>query len=142
MRGLRILTLVVGLGVALGAGAVVSQARAWPIMCTFFSSGVSCGHAVAAHPATLSEGADGRTVLLHLRWEHWGQSTAIASGVLREDTGPAGVHHYQYAPVGVTVSGLRQCARRWTYATVVIASPASGSATYHGCTPRLVSAFP
>jgi hypothetical protein len=112
----------------------IAQATPAVVVCTSLASLIPCP-AFSSHPSQISLGSDGRTQLLDLRWTGWGRSSTSGSGVLREDTGPAGRPEYQRRRAAVTLSRVQQCDGHRAYTNVRVET-AEGDSEYRGCLPR------
>jgi hypothetical protein len=103
-------------------------------LCTYLAAGVRCP-SFQVHPSRVVFGADGRVVLVDLKWRHWEARTADAVGKLRQDSGAAGHPHYSYSPARVAVSDIGMCEGRRAYRAMTL--HANGlTSTFGVCTPR------
>ena len=111
--------------VALGASRVA--------LCTT-GDGDHC-YGWAAHPARLVFGADGRLEFLKLKWSGWGKAKTSATGVRRDDGGPAGHPQYIYHRVTMTASRIGYCGAHRAYTRLVIRSPGLPNDVENACHP-------
>lgn len=128
-----------GIAGILSAGAlavlpVAVQAQAPVVVCTSVADLVPCP-SFGSQPSQIYLGSDGRTVLLGLRWTHWGHTTATGHGVLRENAGPPGKPEYIRSRADVTLSNLRECDSHRAY-THIHWRARDVDIEYHGCVPH------
>ncbi len=121
-------------GRAASSVTVSSAGRGSVVICStaLGADGGTCFR-YAAHPVQIESGGDGRTVFVNLRWFHWGGGQTTATGILREDSGPAGHPQYSYAKTTMTASRIGSCDSHRAYTNLVIRGVGVPTIHFHGC---------
>jgi hypothetical protein len=108
----------VGIGVLLGFGPSMTEARTAPSLCTALD-GLPC-RATSVRPQQLLFGADGRTVSTRVKWTGWGRATARGTARIRSNfAGAQSPPNYTYSTGTLTAKGLRTCHGRRYYTILV-----------------------
>jgi hypothetical protein len=115
--------------VAVFAAVAVASPRV--VLCTT-GDGTHC-YGWASHPTRIEVGADGRLQFLKLKWTWWGRGTATATGVRRDDAGPAGHPQYIYHRISMTANRIGNCGRHRAYTRLVIRGHGLPRMTLNAC---------